>query len=578
MGVRRPARPPRSCGQAERLGPGRRRPPVPDLDDLRLDSGAPRRPDPGHAVRARSHRGRLRSRVPTARRQAVHHRRHVDDGEAGRIRRSGQHDPCRGAARRHLPDHRAQVVHVRADVGPPARARPGARRTHLLRRPARAPGRHGQRHPPAAAEGQARQPLEREQRGRVRRRGRMAARRRGPRRADDHRHGQHDAARLHDRLRHLDASRRVASRTPRRAPSGVRRPADRPAADAQRARRPRRRGRGRHHRRAVAGGADRPGRVRRRARRDAAPGEPGRQQVPRVQTVPHPCGRGPGVPGRQRLRRGLPDAAALPRGPADVGVGGLGQRRRARHAAGGRQAAGVAGGVLRRARRGPRHRPALRRVRRRAGLGVHRPRHHGVPRPPRGRRHGHRPAGLTAAAARTPGRRRRVRGQPTWPRPRRRLRHPAERARPRPDHRAVHAQGHRRDRKKSSHEPSTRRANGRRLAGERAGGRRLALRRTRAVRRRPRVPHPHLRGDRPDRAHHVQPSGPGQRHHQRHSRRPGARRRTRRPRPARPRHPAVRTRQGVLRRLRPDGVRRERVRARGRAGLRRERCSTRPCR
>ena len=43
--------------------------------------------------------------------------------------------------------------------------------------------------------------------------------------------------------------------------------------------------------------------------------------------------RGAGVPRRQRVRRGVRAAAALPRGAAELGLGGLGQRQRARRAA-----------------------------------------------------------------------------------------------------------------------------------------------------------------------------------------------------------------------------------------------------
>ena len=65
----------------------------------------------------------------------------------------------------------------------------------------------GQRDPPRAAEGQARQPLERLGRSRVSRRGRVARRRRGARRRDDPRDGDADAARLRGRERRADAKR-----------------------------------------------------------------------------------------------------------------------------------------------------------------------------------------------------------------------------------------------------------------------------------------------------------------------------------------------------------------------------------
>ena len=77
---------------------------------------------------------------------------------------------------------------------------------------------------------------------------------------------------------------------------------------------------------AVDGIGDRPrGRV---AAHRLAPGE-----VLGVQAHARLRGRGAGVPGRQRLRRGLRAPAALPRGAAQLGVGGVGQRQRARRPA-----------------------------------------------------------------------------------------------------------------------------------------------------------------------------------------------------------------------------------------------------
>ena len=62
------------------------------------------------------------------------------------------------------------------------------------------------------------------------------------------------------------------------------------------------------------------------------------------------------MPGRQRVRRGVADAAALPRGAAQLGVGGVGQRQRARRAARARPRARGPGGVDHRGRPGPRRR------------------------------------------------------------------------------------------------------------------------------------------------------------------------------------------------------------------------------
>ena len=59
-------------------------------------------------------------------------------------------------------------------------------------------------------------------------------------------------------------------------------------------------------------------------------------------------GRSAGMPGRQRLRRGMHSAATVPRGAAELHLGGLGQRDRARRAAGHQQGAGGAGTGARR--------------------------------------------------------------------------------------------------------------------------------------------------------------------------------------------------------------------------------------
>ena len=71
-----------------------------------------------------------------------------------------------------------------------------ARGRLLLPRPPGAARRHAQRVPAAAAQGQAGRPVQRLQRGRVRRDDRLAGRRARPRRAGDHRDGQHDPAGL----------------------------------------------------------------------------------------------------------------------------------------------------------------------------------------------------------------------------------------------------------------------------------------------------------------------------------------------------------------------------------------------
>ena len=122
---------------------------------------------------------------------------------------------------------------------------------------------------------------------------------------------------------------------PRQPPLRLRQAADRAAADAERARRPRGRVRGGDDQRAVAGARLRRGPRRRRAGRGAVGGSATRRaQVLDLQARAGPRGRGAGVPGRQRLRRGVRDAPALPGEPAGVDLGGIGQRPVPRRAAG----------------------------------------------------------------------------------------------------------------------------------------------------------------------------------------------------------------------------------------------------
>ena len=64
-----------------------------------------------------------------------------------------------------------------------------------------------------------------------------------------------------------------------------------------------------------------------------------------------PRRRGARVPRRQRLCRGVGDAAPLPRGPAELDLGGLGQRPVPRRPAGDGEEPGRARGLLRRGRR-----------------------------------------------------------------------------------------------------------------------------------------------------------------------------------------------------------------------------------
>ena len=119
--------------------------------------------------------------------------------------------------------------------------------------------------------------------------------------------------------------------------------------------------------------------------------------------------RGDGVPRRQRLRRGVGDAAAVPRGAAQLDLGGRRERQRARRPARARQAARDARALPRRGRRGRGRRRAPRRVRREAEGRVRRARDARGPRPPRRRAPRARAAGLAARAPRAGRGGRRVR-------------------------------------------------------------------------------------------------------------------------------------------------------------------------
>ena len=188
----------------------------------------------------------------------------------------------------------------------------------------------------------------------------------------------------------------------------LRRTARRQAADARRARRPAARERGGHDAGAAPGRSRRPGRARRRrgAGLQAARGR--RRQVLGLQAPAGLRRRGAGVPRRQRLRRGLRSAAAVPRGAAELHLGGLGQRAGARRAARGGARAGQRGRVLRRGGPGARRRPAARRRRHRPARRAGRPRGRRAARAPARRADGPRAAGVAARAARARGGRRRV--------------------------------------------------------------------------------------------------------------------------------------------------------------------------
>ena len=123
----------------------------------------------------------------------------------------------------------------------------------------------------------------------------------------------------------------------------------------------------------MARGAGRPrGRVGGRDRARAAAGRRGRRRRGRLRPAGHRGGqvlglqagagggrRGAGMPWRQRVRRGVRDAAAVPGVAAQLDLGGLRQRHRARRAAGAGPGAGGGRGRAGRGGRGGRRGRAL---------------------------------------------------------------------------------------------------------------------------------------------------------------------------------------------------------------------------
>ena len=222
---------------------------MPDLDDLLGNPGAARPARARRGVGVAVHVALLRRRAARPRPgQGRGPVRDGDDREAGGLGRAREHHGRAGAERRRpgrrVRDHGPQVVLLGADVRRVPGTRPGGRWPLVLPAAPIHARRRAQPLPHPAAQGQARQPIQRFERGRVPGRVGAADRRGGPRRPGDHRDGQPHAARLHDRLDGGDAGRGRDGDTPLLAAVGVREAADRPAADAERARRPRGRVRG----------------------------------------------------------------------------------------------------------------------------------------------------------------------------------------------------------------------------------------------------------------------------------------------------------------------------------------------
>ena len=352
-------------GRRPRPRPARRR--LPGLDagrdgsrlphdhDLRRRPRAAPGPGARGPLRARPHRGGVPVRAGRADGQAGPGRRHGHDREAGRLRRPGQHHPRRPPGRRDLPADRAQVVHLGADERPVPRARGARRGGVVLPRPAGAARRRAQRVPRATSQGQARRPVERLERGGVRRHDGLAGGRTGTRGVGDHRDGHHDPPGLRARVGGDGARGPDPGEPPRPAPVGLRCAAGRPAAHAERAGRPRGRERGGHGPGHPAGRG--PGR-----RGDGVPAARDRGgEVLGVQADAGRRRRGDGGARRERLRRGLGPPAALPAVAAELDLGGLGQRHRAGRPAGPGALVGVAGGRHRRDRAGARCGRAVRR-------------------------------------------------------------------------------------------------------------------------------------------------------------------------------------------------------------------------
>ena len=143
-------------------------------------------------------------------------------------------------------------------------------------RPAAAAAGHAQRLPHPATQGQARQPLERVRRSRVRRHDRHDPRRAGPRRAHDHRDGAAHPAGLRARHGRGDASVGRRGDVARPRPRRVRQAPRRPAGDDRGAGRPRARVRGGDAHRSAARAGVRGRRVRRGRGARAASRRPSR--------------------------------------------------------------------------------------------------------------------------------------------------------------------------------------------------------------------------------------------------------------------------------------------------------------
>ena len=199
---------------------------LPAVDDLRGRARPARPARVGGGVGTAPHVARVRPALHPGGREARRAHGNGHDGAPGWLRRARQHHrrpPVeRRRARGRVRADRPQVVLLRTDVRRVPGAGSGRRRALVLPAPALDAGRRAQRLPHPTAEGQARQPLECVERGRVRRRLGAARRRGGPRGPDDHRDGQLHTAGLRAGVGGAHARRRGAGHAPHRPPVRVR--------------------------------------------------------------------------------------------------------------------------------------------------------------------------------------------------------------------------------------------------------------------------------------------------------------------------------------------------------------------
>ena len=168
---------------------------------------------------------RLRQELQAGGGQARRHHRHGHDGEAGRHRRARQHHDGRAGRRRRagrgVHRHRAQVVHVGADVRRLPGAGAGAGRAVLLPDAALPARRHASTRCASSASRTSSATAPMPPRRWSSRRARLADRRGGPRRAGHHRDGDGHAARLRRRLGRPDAAGARQRHPPLPAPHRV---------------------------------------------------------------------------------------------------------------------------------------------------------------------------------------------------------------------------------------------------------------------------------------------------------------------------------------------------------------------